>query len=179
MNKEEFRTFLSQLEYREGQIFHGQRRLIINGADWLAGLQVEMENVIGEDGAFAIVDTLALRGSRQMGEMYAERLKQLPLRQQLEAVLKMAPTFGWGVCSITEFNESPLSFKIRYDHSYVTGVMKDHSSPKCYFLSTLTAILKALLEKSGATTGEMDYEETHCVAKGDPHCLFSFSEKTS
>ncbi len=65
---------------------------------------------------------------------------------------------------------------VKYEHSYVEGQYIDAHEGKCYFFTSIAAVIEQYLKNEGINY-KVDAVETKCVAMGDPYCEFVFRRR--
>ncbi len=174
---DEFRNFVSLLTYKDGTIHQGPIRYILVPASWLAGLGVEMENVLGASGAYVVVHTASEAAAKTYGEILTQLFGGMPPKEMMALVVQTARALGWGDIQLVEFNETPLTIKLRVKDTYLSGIVSEADEPKCYLFSSVMCVIQTLLQKAGVVSGALEYEETSCVASGASHCEFIIREQ--
>lgn len=193
MTEEMFKQYFSNFRYQDGKVLIGEDRFCIMNADYLTRLQQRMEEVIGADGTYAIMYEAAFQSGQHVSESYASKddqpetsavnllaqgMKDLPLEQKLQMFLGFASLSGMGRFHPIGIQETPFLLKAKIENSYVKGLWNGASEGKCNLITfTLAAFIQSLM-KVGGTDVELEIEEDKCVAKGDPHCEFTFRQKT-
>lgn len=171
-----FEDYLKVLEHRNGAIYRAGRRVIIVDAEWITGIQTEMEKIIGADGTYAVMRNAALDGGIYTAKALIAMFKDLSVEEHIKAFYRLAELTGYGIAKITEFSLEPFKMISTCENMYLSGIITGASEPKCHLFTTGAAFVEALLKEKGYDI-EIDYEETMCVAKGDPHCEFKYWQK--
>jgi hypothetical protein len=172
MTEEEFRGFLSQLQNREGAIYLGPNRFQLVPTTWLTKIQQEMEEVLGPSGAYAVIYKASISAGEASSKALMAQVGDIPVEQKIHALNNIGRLQGWGTPTLLEYKEKPLHVKIKFDNTYLSGLWKDADEAKCLYLSSFIGIMLPIFKEAGLIETELEYEETKCVAKGDPHCEF-------
>jgi predicted hydrocarbon binding protein len=170
---EDFTQFVSTMEYQDGRISSQGRRYGIFNVSWLVGIQKEMENIIGVDGTYAILDRVYEDDATTWAKMIAQYQGDVPLDQQLRGFFGPMAFRGFGVYSVTEFTEKPFLLKYQVKDSLIAGQIGGSPEPRCGLDLLVVKITKALIQAKGLAE-EVVWEEAKCIAKGDPYCEHTF-----
>ena len=165
----------SELDYKDGILTHKGARVVIVPFEWLVNLQKEIENIIGSDGAYVLIQKAGRKGGEGVAALIDKIFAGAPIEEKIRMYLQTATMTGWGKITLEKIELEPLEVKLKYEHSYVEGHYQNESEGKCYYVSTVVSVIESLLKNKGFT-GELVSEETKCVAKGDPYCEFVIKE---
>jgi hypothetical protein len=170
MSEEAFKNYVSQFRFENGHVYLGETRYMFMPVSWLGDMQLELENLMGPSGTFALFDT-ASRRTTPTGETLAQ-LKELPFEHKWGAFFMSASLGGFGVFQVISLSKDP--FKIVFKSSstsYGDAYEGKADSPRCYLNSTFIPYMKQIAALDGINE-ELKLTETQCVASGAPHCEF-------
>ncbi len=170
-----FEDHIKQFQLQRGAIYYAGRRLVIVEAEYLAGLQQKMEEIIGTDGTFAIIRDASLEGGRRIAKALVTMFKDLLPEELIKAFFKLLEFGGFGLSELKEFSLDPFKMTVTCENTYLAGTITGASEPRCLFFTMAVAFIEALLKEKGYDK-EFTYEETQCVAKGDNICESKFSQ---
>ena len=116
-----------------------------------------------------------IRSSREWDEVVKPMIEQI--EDQIYCFVSIAIAFGWGDLAVQELVPGK-KLVIRANDSYEAKGYWDSygkaDSGKCYMLRGVAAAFMDLVYGGEYPEGCFQYKaiETHCQAKGDPHCEF-------
>jgi predicted hydrocarbon binding protein len=116
-----------------------------------------------------------IRSSREWDEVVKPMIERI--EDQIYCFVSIAIAFGWGDLAVQELVPGK-KLVIRANDSYEAKGYWDSygkaDSGKCYMLRGVAAAFMDLLYGGEYPDGCFQYKaiETHCQAKGDPHCEF-------
>ena len=116
-----------------------------------------------------------IRSSREWDEVVKPMIEQI--EDQIYCFVSIAIAFGWGDLALQELVPGK-KLVIRANDSYEAKGYWDSygkaDSGKCYMLRGVAAAFMDLVYGGEYPEGCFQYKaiETHCQAKGDPHCEF-------
>ena len=164
-----------ELDYKDGILTHNGTRVVIVPFEWLINLQKEIENIIGTSGAYVLIQDAGSKGGKAVAKLIDNIFSNLSLEQKINTYLYISSMFGWGKLTLKKLQLDPTEVVIKYEHSYVEGHYQNESEGKCYYVSSVAAVIDELLKNAGISK-ELIYDEPKCVAKGDPYCEFVIKE---
>ena len=170
MSEEAFKNYVSQMRYENGHIYIGDTRYMIMPVEWLGDLQLELENLMGAPGTFALFDT-ASRRTRAVGDSL-NRLKNLPFEHKWAAFLTSAALGGSGNFELVSAIQDPFKIVFKCSStSYGDAYGGKADSPRCYLNSTFVPYFELLASQDGVNS-KLQLTETQCIAMGAPYCEF-------
>ena len=173
---EAFKYYISQFRYENGHVLLGDTRYMIMPVSWLGDMQLELENLMGASGTFALFDT-ASRRTRPAGATLAG-LKELPFEHKWGAFLESAGLGGFGLFELISASQDPFKVVFKCSStSYADAYEGKADSPRCYLNSTFIPYFELLAAQDGIEL-KLKIEETKCIAMGDPHCEFVIEPDT-
>ncbi len=171
MTEEQFREYLSRLEFRDGKIYIGGTRYMIIPASWMRDIMMETERIIGVGGTFALFDN-ASRVTAPT-EKTLSVFKDLPFEHKVHALVNVIALSGAGKMEILEMSKDPFKIKLKnpspvFDDAYEGKA----DSPRCYFNSSLIPYFEAIAKMEGIDES-LKVSEEQCKAMGAPHCIIT------
>ena len=171
----------SKLSYKDGELRLGNVRVVMVPALWLGTLGAALAELLGEHGAEAIFRETAYRAGYACGVHVYEDLSESGISDKegmIKGFVSSLSSAGWGKFSLVKAKlDEPIKVVIRGENTYISEIgITRAGEPRCHPLKWFAAgVLKALLLEFGFT-GEIDAEETACIAKGDPYCEIVLKE---
>jgi hypothetical protein len=175
VSEDEFRTFISMLQFQDGVVRLGTDRYCLAEARWFAELQQDIERIVGPDGAFVLMDEAAKSGSRPDDDSsYHAFFSGMSFEQRVELALKFSVIQGWGPMEITEISANPPRVVIKATNPYHQDLYQGKADgPRCYPLSGMASLIESHARLDGIDV-TLKVAETKCKAKGDPYCEYVF-----
>ena len=130
-----------------------------------------VERMLGPDGANALFREVWYDAGYNFGLMGVKLIKETVTtsdpKQLLEAYIKLEFTVrGWGRFEVVKFDPNKPEVVLGAYDTYTKELgIQSSTVPKCYFRWGIAGAIKAILEETGFK-GEIEVEETKCVAKG-------------
>ncbi len=170
LSEDQFRDFLNHLEYKDGKILYNGVRLLIVPSLWLGQIQKNMENIIGAEGTYVVIQNSSEEAGKILGNQIFDSFQQeSSLEEKIKNYIFSLEIRGWGNIIEYDYQEEPLKIMIRVKDAYITDTYhKDATESKCYFITSVMSLIKGWLEQAGIKK-ELTVEETKCEAKGDPY----------
>ncbi len=162
---------LKDITYEDGILRQMGKRIVIVPFAWLINLQKEIENILGSDGAYVLIKNASYKAGIGVANEINAFLKSKSLEEKIQFYLNIVNTAGWGKVTLVKINKDPLEVVLKYEHSYVEGHYQNESEGKCYYISSVSAVIEEFMKFEGINY-PLEAIETKCVAKGDPYCEF-------
>ena len=174
---EMFEEFKKQLKYENGVITYHGKRVFIGFIDWLAGLQVKLEEIMGSSGTYVLINNASYVSGKNLLPIMEKIIKPDDnLETKINKILKSIEIRGIGQFTLEKVETNPVNIVIKYEHSYVEGHYKNESECKCFYVVGIFPMIEKVLGDGGIKE-ELDFVEEKCVSKGDPYCEFIIKKK--
>jgi predicted hydrocarbon binding protein len=160
-------SILDNLEYDEGQgtvTFKGVRYMLIR-PDTVVDFQKEVETAIGDRTA-----KMMMAGGYTGGSRSSQKYKDVFHYSDEEIVAfmcNMGREIGWGDFEVEEFDQEGRRLVVLVRNSAFAEAYGDADRGVCHLIRGVMAGMAA-----GIFGADVRSDETHCRAKGDPHCRF-------
>ena len=148
MSEDEFRGYLSQLKFNNGIIHVGDSRYVLMPTSWLTDLMLELENLMGVSGTFALLDSASKK--TKITPTLLAAVKDLPFEHKIGAFLKNSALTGFANMEIEEISKEPFKIVLKnpapiFDDAYQGGA----DGPRCYFNATFIPWIEAMVKFDG------------------------------
>ncbi len=176
MSDEAFKGYLSQFRNEDGEVFIGETRYMIMPIVWLKDIQLELENLMGPSGTFALFDTASRRTAPSERALAA--IKDLPFEHKIGAFFAQSALSGFGKCEPIEISKKPFKVVFKSPSSIFAEAYEGKAdSPRCYLFASFIPYMEAIAKQEGLDI-KLRVDETQCVAMGAPHCVVAITEDT-
>lgn len=172
----EFDEFLQSLEFDNGKISQGGQRLIALPQLFIAGLQRALEEVYGEEAAFAVAMNTMGRGAKASAKGFNQILGDISPEQKVRAFWAITVPRGWGDAEITEITMEPFRMEMQVKNSYLKDTVPEPKKMNSYYYYSAVSILEELLKAAGVDV-ELEVEQTMWESKGDEYDEYIFKQK--
>jgi len=162
--------FKEELEVVDTQIMFRDLRLIFCPADWLTGQEKELSNVLGSNALSMLFQKAGEFCHSELASIIVDSNPDASTEEQIKAFLSYLKASGWGAAELVEFSLDPVKIGIKVTNSYVVDLMQA-DEPVCYAYGGILQAITVFLEEHNLES-ELEYTETKCIARGDPHCEF-------
>ncbi|MBS3793708.1 MAG: hypothetical protein KGY80_02345 [Candidatus Thorarchaeota archaeon] len=169
----DFQEFLESLDYNEGKISQGGQRLLPMPQLFIGGLQRALEEVLGENAAYAVAMSTMSDGAKTSAQGFNQILGDIPAEDKVRAFWSVTIQRGWGDAKITELTIEPFLMKMQVKNSYLKGVGKKMNS---YYYYSAVSILEELVKAAGVEGVELEVEQTKWESAGDDFDEYVFKE---
>ena len=174
MAEELFEEIRGELTFTNGVLTYGPARMILVSADWVTDLQKGLEDLVGSDGAYALIDSAGRISGEAEGKLFNQLFPDMALDQKVEMLFLFLASRGWGSFELLNFNEDPFNLVVKYTNAYhgdTYGGKADGT--RCFYQSGTAAAIEQLAKAAGQELALIS-EETKCIAQGDPHCEVAY-----
>jgi hypothetical protein len=174
MAEELFQNIRQGLTFDSGVVKFGPARMIMVTAGWVTDLQKGLEDLVGSDGAFALINTAGRTSGEIEGQLFNQLYPSLSFDQKVGVLFQFLEARGWGSFEIVNLTMDPFNLVVKYTNPYHEGTYNgDADGTRCFYQSGVAAAIEQF-----AIAANMDLklvsEETKCVAKGDSHCELTY-----
>jgi hypothetical protein len=173
VSEDEFKLLISMLQFQDGVVSIGNDRYLLAEAQWFAELQQDIEQIVGPDGAFVLMDEASKAGSRPDDDAsYHAFFSGMPFEERVALAVKFSTIQGWGPMEVTEISSNPLRVVIKATNPYHKELYKGQADgPRCLPLSGMAILIESHARLDGINV-TLKVTETQCTAKGDPYCEY-------
>ena len=169
MSEEQFRGYLSRLEFKDGEILLGGNRYMLMPVAWIRDVMMETENIMGVGGTFALFDTASR--STTPAEETLVAFKDLPFEHKIGAFLSISALTGFGKLEVIEINKDPFKIRIKNPSPVFGDAYEGKAdSPRCYFNASILPYIEAIAKMDGINE-PLKISEEQCKAMGASHCV--------
>ena len=176
MSDDAFKNYISQFRFENGHVYIGDTRYMFMPVSWLGDLQLELENLMGPSGTFALFD-IASRRTKPAGDALSQ-LENLPFEHKWGAFFMSAALGGFGLFELISATKDPFKIVFKSSSTSYGDVYEGKAdSPRCYLNSTFIPYFELIAAQEGVNV-KLQIVETQCVAMGAPHCEFVIEPDT-
>ncbi len=178
MSESDFKKFLEKLEYKDGKILYNGVRLLIIPSLWLGQIQKNMENILGPEGTYVVIQNSSEEAGKILGtKVFGAFPEDMNLKDKIKEYIYSLELRGWGNIIEYDFQEDPLKITIKVKDAYITDAYHgDATDSKCYYITSVVSLIANWYEQHGISKN-LHVEEIMCEAKGDPYNVYVISEK--
>jgi len=148
-----------------GGLFYQNVRYLLIRPEVLVNLQKGIEKEL-----FKKAHTLLFQSGFQGGSLSGKRYREvfhLSDHEILQFMIDMGTQIGWGRFQLERFDPRNEVLEVSVHHSPFAEAYGVSKTPVCHFIRGVLSGLASVIMNQ-----EREVDETLCLAKGDPYCLF-------
>lgn len=152
-------------QWENGGLFYQKVRYLLIRPEVLINLQKGIEEQLPEK-ANALLFQSGFQGGSLSGKRYRE-VFHLSDHEILKFMIDMGTQIGWGRFQLERFDPMDEVLEVSVHDSPFAEAYGLSRTPVCHFIRGVLSGLASVMMNQ-----EREVEETLCLAKGDPYCLF-------